>query len=100
MSEGDRAPRPPRDRVAGGSDSRRLPDHAEQTGSIDLARLMLPHPPCSPHEGYGTIGLLRSTEVPSPTISVYAWFACWQMYSNSSVSASHRRFDVPVNGAV
>ena len=49
---------------------------------------------------YGTIGLVRSTEVPAPTISVSAWFACWQMYSKSSVPACHRRFDVPVNGAV
>ena len=49
---------------------------------------------------YGTILLLRSTEVPSPTISVYAWFACWHTYSNSSVPFSQRRFDVPVKGAV
>src|SRR6185503_16662315 len=49
---------------------------------------------------YGTITLVRSTEVPSPTINVYAWFACWHMYSNSSVPSSQRRFDVPVKRAV
>ena len=51
-------------------------------------------------DAYGTIGLLRSIEVPAPTISVCAWFACWQTYSNSSVPFSQRRFDVPVKGAV
>ena len=45
---------------------------------------------------YGTIRVVRSTEVPSPTISVYAWFACWHTYSKSSVPSSQRRFDVPV----